>query len=309
MIRVLFAAAEKRWAEYEAPLRHALDNTGLDYELGLDFAPETVDYIVFAPNGPIEDFAPYTACKAILGLWAGVEVALRNETLTQPFARMVDDSLTQGMTEWVTGHVLRHHLGMDAHIVNPDHQWVTKAPPLAADRIVTILGIGELGAAAGAALAGLNFNVRGWSRSAKDLPGIACYHGEEGLTEALRGADFCVLLLPQTPATLNVLNAERLALMAKGSFVINPGRGPLIDDAALLAALESGQIAHATLDVFRTEPLPQDDPYWAHPRVTVTPHIASETRAGTASLSIAQNIARHEAGQPLANLVDRSAGY
>jgi glyoxylate/hydroxypyruvate reductase A len=116
-------------------------------------------------------------------------------------------------------------------------------------------------------------------------------------------------LLPDTPATTNILNAETLALLKRGSFVINPGRGPLIDDDALIAALDDGQITHATLDVFRIEPLPVDHPFWAHPNVTVTPHIASTTRPDTASRIIAENIARNEAGHGLANLVDRSAGY
>jgi glyoxylate/hydroxypyruvate reductase A len=118
-----------------------------------------------------------------------------------------------------------------------------------------------------------------------------------------------VLLLPQTPATDSILNARTLALLERWAFVINPGRGPLIDDAALLAALDSGQVGAATLDVFSKEPLPVDDPYWSHPRVTVTPHIASTTRPDTAAQVIADNIRRCEAGQPFLHLVDRTAGY
>jgi len=118
-----------------------------------------------------------------------------------------------------------------------------------------------------------------------------------------------ILLLPDTPATNNILNADTLAMLPKGARIINPGRGPLIDDAALLEALDSGQVGHATLDVFRVEPLPADDPYWAHPNVTVTPHIAAETRASTASQVIAENIRRGEAGEPFLHLVDRSLGY
>ena len=115
--------------------------------------------------------------------------------------------------------------------------------------------------------------------------------------------------MPDTPATENTLNARTLALLPRGAFVINPGRGPLIDDSALLSALDTGQVAHATLDVFRIEPLPEAHPFWTHPGVTVTPHIASETRPGTASEVVAENIRRNEAGEPLLHLVDRSAGY
>ena len=244
-----------------------------------------------------------------MNLWAGVESIADNRTLTQPLARMVDDGLTRGMVEWVTGHALRHHLGMDAHILGQNGQWCTDFPPLAADRPVTILGLGALGAACALALVALGFPVTGWSRTPKTVEGVRCLHGDQGLNQALEAAQIVVLLLPDTPATQNVLNAERLALLARGAFVVNPGRGPLIDDGALLAALDSGQIAHATLDVFRIEPLPKNHAFWAHPQVTVTPHIASTTRPETASRIIAENIARGENGLPFLHLVDRNAGY
>ncbi|MCW8843305.1 MAG: glyoxylate/hydroxypyruvate reductase A, partial [Rhodobacteraceae bacterium] len=116
MINVLFAARPERWTTYEAPLHDAFRAAGLNVDLRTDFAPDSVDYIVYAPNGPLQNFTPYTRCKAVLGLWAGVEDVVTNPTLTQPLARMVDHGLTQGMREWVAGHVLRHHLGMDQHI-------------------------------------------------------------------------------------------------------------------------------------------------------------------------------------------------
>ena len=172
-----------------------------------------------------------------------------------------------------------------------------------------MLGLGELGRACCTALSGLGFRTRGWSRSAKDVPGTSCHAGDNGLRAALDGAETVVLLLPDTPATENVLNADTLGLLAPGAVVLNPGRGPLIDDAALLEALDSGQLSHATLDTFRTEPLPKDHPFWAHPKVTVTPHIASETRPGTASDVIAENIRRSEAGEELLYKVDRALGY
>ena len=149
----------------------------------------------------------------------------------------------------------------------------------------------------------------GWSRCQKAVPGIVCHSEEEGLRNLLGQASIVVLLLPDTPATQNTLNADSLALLPKGAVVINPGRGPLIDDDALLAAVDAGQIAHATLDVFRIEPLPAEHPFWSHPRVTVTPHIAAETRAATAALAVVENIARSEAGAPLFNVVDRQSGY
>jgi len=310
MLNVLFSARPAAWDEYEGPLKTAFERAGLQVNLARDHAPEDVDYIVSAPTGPVSDFGPYTKTKAVMSLWAGVETVVDNPTLTQPLCRLVDHSLTNGMIEWVTGHTLRHHLGMDTHITKQDGIWRDDSyPPVAAQRPVTILGIGALGAACGQALHQLGFPVTGWSRAAKGIPDMRCLHGDDGLTQALTGAQIVILLLPQTPQTENMLNAETLALLARGAFVINPGRGPLIDDDALVAALDSGQIAHATLDVFRTEPLPQNHPFWAHPQVTVTPHIASTTRPETAATVIADNIARGEAGKPFHYLVDRSLGY
>jgi len=309
MLKVLFSAKPAAWDEYETPLTRAFEAAGLQVDLARDHAPSDVDYIVFAPNGPVTDFTPYVKTKAVMSLWAGVETVVGNHTLTQPLARMVDHGLTRGMVEWVVGHTMRHHLGMDTHILGQDGVWRLDYPPLAEARAVTILGLGALGEACGQALNTLGFPVTGWSRNPKDVSGIKCLHGEAGLTEALTGAQVVILLLPSTPATENTLNADRLALLAKGAFIINPGRGPLIDDDALLAALDNDQIGHATLDVFRVEPLPTDHPYWAHPKVTVTPHIASTTRPDTAAQIIAQNIKRGEDGLPFLHLVDRNAGY
>lgn len=308
-VQVLFAAKAERWTEYEAPLTQALAEAGIDATLGCDIPPDEVEYIVYAPNSDVQDFSIFPKLKAVLNLWAGVETVAPNPTLKVPLARMVDHGLTQGMMEWVTAHVLRYHVGMDAHIINPDKLWHHTAPPLAEQRKVTILGLGELGAVCAQTLADLGFRVSGWSRSAKSIDGVQCFSGEDGLEPALKDAEIVVLLLPDTPATENVLNADSLGWLKAGAMIINPGRGPLIDDDALLAALDSGQIGHATLDVFRIEPLPQDHPYWAHPRVTVTPHIASETRSWTASQCVAENIRRGEAGEPFLHLVDRSAGY
>ncbi|TGD43649.1 glyoxylate/hydroxypyruvate reductase A [Pseudotabrizicola sediminis] len=308
MLTVLFAAPDL-WGQYRGVLPAALDAAGIKAQVVQKAAPGTVDYIIYAPSAPLQDFTPFVRTKAVLSLWAGVERIVGNATLTQPLCRMVDPSLTESMVEWVVGHALRHHLGMDAHIVNPGHVWTPVVPPLARNRPVTVLGLGALGTACAQALAGLNFPVTGWSRTQKSVPGVQCLSGEDGLRQALSGAQIVVTLLPRTPETENTLNATTLALPARGAVILNPGRGPLIDDAALLDALDSGQIGHATLDVFRVEPLPQDHAFWAHPRVTVTPHIAADTRPESASGVIAENIRRAEAGEPLLHRVDRALGY
>ena len=308
-IKILFSANEENWKRYKAPLQDALDDKSLDYELGITIIPSEVDYIIYAPSSYLQDFSPYTKLKAVLNLWAGVEGVTNNKTLKVPLARMVDSGLTDGMVEWVTGHTLRHHLGIDKHIHGQDGIWRSYVPPLAKDRVITILGLGTLGTACGIALKRLGFNVRGWSRREKRVDGIQCFYGDEQIDSSLMDADIVVLLLPDTPLTQNILNKHTLNLLKRGAFVLNPGRGPLIDDDALLAALDSGQIEHATLDVFRIEPLPQNHQYWSNNKVTVIPHKASETRPKTASQVIAMNIGRAENGQELLYLVDRENGY
>jgi len=306
---ILFAGGDARWRVYEAPLRRALDDAGVAANLATDMPADEVDYIVYTPDSAVQDFTPFTRARAVLNLWAGVEGIVDNPTLHLPLARMVDHGLTQGMVEWVTGHVLRHHLGMDTHILHQDGVWRSDVPPLAPSRGVSVLGLGALGAACARMLASLGFQVTGWSRRPKEIDALRCLSGAEGLDTALAEAEILVLLLPLTPQTECLLDAARLARLPEGAVILNPGRGPLIDDDALLAALDTGHVGHATLDVFREEPLPPEHPFWAHPRVTVTPHIASETRPETASQVIAENIRRGEAGEPFVHLVDRDAGY
>lgn len=308
---IYFAAGAARWPDYEKPLRQALAEAGLEAELihTPPADPALVDYIIFAPGGDITDFSPFTRARAVLNLWAGVERVVGNPTLTQPLCRMVDPAMTAGMVEWVTGHVLRHHLGMDRHIVNPQHHWEQVSPPLAAERPVAILGLGQLGLSCARALQGLGFPVSGWSRNPKSLPDLPSEHGEEGLRRTLARARILVLLLPKTAETENLLDARRLAWLSEGAVILNPGRGQLIDDAALLEALDAGRVGHATLDVFRQEPLPPEHPFWAHPRITVTPHIAAETRPPSASRVVVDNIRRGEAGEPFVNVVNRDRGY
>lgn len=308
-LNVLFLANGERWSAYQAPLAKAFIQHGLNARLARKIDPATVDYIVFAPTDEMLDFSPFSNAKAVLGLWAGVEQIVTNQTLKIPLTRMVDTGLTEGMVEWVVGHTLRYHLGMDAQICALNGNWNPVIPPLARDRCVGILGMGELGSACATALAALNFNVLGWSRSQKSVPGVKCFSKEEGLNELLEVAEIIILLLPLTSFTENLINQARLNRMRQGACLLNPGRGALIDDKALLNALRSGHLAHATLDVFRTEPLPPAHPFWCHSQITVTPHIASETRPETACQIIAENIRRNEAGEQLFFLVDRKSGY
>jgi glyoxylate/hydroxypyruvate reductase len=205
MINVLFAALPESWAAYREALPAAFAEAGLSVDLRRDFPPEEVDYIVYAPNSGLKDFRPYTRAKAVLNLWAGVEDVVHNETLTQPLCRMVEDGLTEGMVEWVTGHVLRHHLGIDAFLARQDGTWRQEFPPLARDRRVAVLGLGELGAACARRSPGSTSASRGGAGRRRRIEGVACRAGETGLRETLEGAEIVVLLLPLTPATESLM--------------------------------------------------------------------------------------------------------
>jgi len=183
--------------------------------------------------------------------------------------------------------------------------------PLAAERTVGILGFGELGEACAEMLRKLDFRVLGWSRNARPerVDGIVCYAGSQGLKEVLSRSDILVILLPDTPATENLINSNTLSRCRHGVFIINAGRGNSINDDDLLAALDAGVIGGATLDVFRHEPLGEGHPFWLHPRVLVTPHVAAKTRVITAVDVIVENMKRCEEGRELLYVVDRCAGY
>ncbi len=309
-MRVLFAAGAARWPQWEKPLKRALAEAQLEAELVLASEPAHVDAILYAPTGTIEpDFRPFTRCRLVQSLWAGVERIVKNPTLRQPLARMVDPGLTQGMVEYVAGHVLRMHLGIDAILASQNGHWHPVVPPLASERPVALLGLGVLGSANASALVQLGFPVLGWARRPKDIPGVTCFTGEDGLREVLSRAQIVVTLLPATAETENLLDARRLSWLPMGAMLLNPGRGVLIDDDALLEALASGRIAQATLDVFRVEPLPPEHPFWSHPKVTVTPHVAAETRPESASRVVAENLRRLRDGLVPLYLVDRKAGY
>ncbi|HWL59122.1 MAG TPA: glyoxylate/hydroxypyruvate reductase A [Paracoccus sp. (in: a-proteobacteria)] len=306
-MRVLFAAPDRNWAEWSPALAAACP----EMELLREGDPASFDALIYAPGYPEDgttlDFSPFTNARVVQSLWAGVERIVSNPTLTQPLCRMVDPGLAHGMAEYCAGWAMRLHLGMDGQ--HQDGIWRGgRFPPLATQRSVTVLGMGEMGRATAAALAGLGFRVTGWSHSGRPVPGIETLAGPD-LPRALARAEILVCLLPDTPETRDLLDAERLALLPRGARIINAGRGTLIDEAALLAALDSGHLGHAVLDVFRTEPLPPDHPFWAHPGVTVTPHVAAATRPETAAPVAAENLRRAMRGEALLHLVDRQRGY
>lgn len=306
-MRVLFAARDGLWPEWSPVLARLAPEMVLVRAEDAAADPAGIDAILYAPGGPVEDLSPFVNARLVQSLWAGVERIVTNPTLTQPLARMVDPGLARGMAEYCTGWALRAHLGMDGYA--QDGVWRHGlTPPLAGDRQVTILGMGELGRAVAAMLGGIGFRLAGFSASGRPVPGVQVF-GPDGLDQALAQAEILISLLPDTPGTRNLLDARRLSRLPKGAWLINPGRGTVLDDQALLALLDSSHLGHAVLDVFRTEPLPPAHPFWSHPRVKVTPHIAAETRPETAAPVAVENLRRAMGNRPVLYLVDRERGY
>ncbi|MCI4664502.1 MAG: glyoxylate/hydroxypyruvate reductase A [Neomegalonema sp.] len=310
----LFAGATAQREIWIPALERAIAAASVDIKLVREpeqIAPDDVDYLIYAPNGPLRDLSAYRNLKAILSLWAGVETIVGQANLPNaPLVRMVEPGLTEGMRDYVVGHVMRHHLHIPAQqAAQVESRWSPElAPPLARDRRVGILGMGELGRAAALALSDLGFQVAGWSRRPKNIPEIEGYAGAAELLPFLGRSEILVCLLPLTTETKGLLGAAELASMPKGGCLINAGRGPIIDDAALLAALRD-HLSGATLDVFAAEPLPQDHPFWSQPNLLITPHIASVTRPETASQRIVFHIESRESGANLSDVVDQGAGY
>lgn len=249
--------------------------------------------------------------EVIFSLGAGVDGLLKDPALPdKPIVRMVEDGLTEGMTEYVVMEVLRHHRQIDAYRTRQRAgQWRPLPQKLAHERRVGILGLGVLGADAARMLAALRFDVAGWSRSAKTIPGVECFHGSDGLALFLSGCEILICLLPLTPETRGILNARTFAALPPGAYLINAARGGHLAEADLLAALDEGRLSGASLDVFATEPLPPGHPFWTHPRIMVTPHVASVTHVRGSAAHIVEGIRRYERGLPLENLVDRDKGY
>lgn len=224
--------------------------------------------------------------------------------------RMVEEGLTRMMQEFVTMAVLALHRDIPAYLERQRHrQWRPLPLRPAWKRRVGVMGLGEMGTAALEALRPFGFSLRGWSRGPREIDDVACFAGPEELPAFLSGCDILVCLLPLTDQTRGILSAELFAALPPGAGLVQVGRGAHADQKALLDALNSGQLSGAFIDVTTPEPLPADHPFWIHPRVVLTPHIASDTLAEPAALAAIDNIRRHRAGQSLPGLVDGTRGY
>ena len=250
--------------------------------------------------------------RLIQSLWAGVDKLLADTSLPTdvPLARMVDPAMNEAMVQTALWAVLSLHRGF-FDVLRQQGQVLWQAPEQcrAHEWQVLVLGLGELGGRVARSLAGLGYQVSGWSTHASKLDGVRTASGAVELAPLLAQADSVINLLPLTPQTRGFFDAERLAAMKRGATLVNLARGAHVVDADLLAALDSGHMRHAVLDVFNVEPLPADHPFWRHPRVTVLPHTAAQTDPRSAAQVVAANLSALREGRPLAHLVERRKGY
>ena len=254
----------------------------------------------------------YPNLKLIVSMGAGVDHLLRAPGPPPgiPVARLKDVLLTSAMAEWVLLNVLRfHRQDPEYRALQQRKEWHELSAPSTSERRIGILGIGELGSASARVLGSLGFPVMGWSRSAKTLAGVQTFHGADGLMAMAAQTDILICLLPLTPETRGVLNTKPLSALPRGAYVINGARGGHMVAEDMLAALDSGHIAGAALDVFEPEPLPPESPFWSHPKVFLTPHAASITIPSSVAPQVVENIHNMRAKRPLINLVDFSLGY
>ena len=256
--------------------------------------------------------ASLPALKVVCSMGAGVDAIVADPTYPRsvPLSRVVDPTLSQSMTEYIVLNVLYWHRRMhDLHSLQRLRKWRQIASPRAEHVRVGILGFGVLGQAAAAALKALNYRLSGWSQTPKQADGITTFHGTDGLVPFLSQSDILVCLLPLTPDTRGILDAKLFASLPPGACVINAARGGHLVEDDLIRALDSNHLRGATLDVFATEPLPETNPLWAHPKVVVTPHSAAATDPAAFMAHVARTITRVDDGLPPENLVDFARGY
>ncbi|WP_028240540.1 2-hydroxyacid dehydrogenase [Stutzerimonas azotifigens] len=272
--------------------------------------PASVRYaLVWKP--PVGFFARFPNLQLVINLGAGVDSLVgRGDLPDVPITRLSDPDMARMMAGYVLFAVLRYARDIPAfERAQRERRWHYLHPREPSSIRVGVLGLGELGARAAQELARQGFSVRGWSRSPKVLEGIPCCAGQEALPAFLASSDILVVMLPLTPQTRGLLDAERLAMLPPGCCLINVSRGPVVDQAALTAALASGHIAEATLDVFDREPLPPEDPLWGMDNVLITPHLASVALPASAAEQIAANVARVREGREVQHRVDPVRGY
>ncbi|HMN76960.1 MAG TPA: glyoxylate/hydroxypyruvate reductase A [Burkholderiaceae bacterium] len=268
--------------------------------------------IAIVANPPRGALAGFPRLKLVQSLWAGVEGLLADPTLPAgvPLARMVDPAMNEAMAETALWAVLSLQREMfDYARQQREGRWLQRPQRTAGETTVAVLGLGQMGRAVALRLARNDYRVFGWSARPAAIEGLETRHGDAMLAFVLGAAQIAVNLLPLTSATRGLFDARRLALLPRGASFVNLARGAQVVEADLLAALDSGALRHAVLDVFAIEPLPAAHPFWAHPKVTLLPHVAAQTDPRSASIVAAANVAALRAGRALQHLVDRERGY
>lgn len=307
MSALLLVSGDRSWP---AALRAAMP------ELEVRHFPEigdraSIDYaLVWMPELGL--LATLPRLKVIFSIAAGVDHILRDPDLPPdvPIVRMSDPYQASMMAEYATMAVLHYHRFLDDCLRDQARAtWTPRKVLYTPETTVGILGLGDIGQEIARKLLGFGFQVRGWTRTPRTLPGVSCHHGADGLAEMLPHCHHLICVLPITPSTRGLIDSKLLAALPRGASVINLGRGAHLVEDDLLAALDSGHIRGAFLDVFAKEPLPPDHPFWRHPRVVITPHIGGELLPRTAAASVVASIRRHQAGEPLTHVYDRGRGY
>ena len=298
------------WAAWWPHLKAALPGEQLVRNASA-CAPETIEMAIVA-NPPPRALAGLPALRLIQSLWAGVDGLLADASVPTdvPLARMVDPAMSASMAETAVWAALSWQRGFFSYAAQQrKRQWQALAARRAEDIRIAVLGLGQMGRCTAQALLRQGYRVSGWSRSGLPLEGVQTFSGQAELSAVLAAADVVINLLPLTPDTREMFDAQRLSQLPRGACFVNVGRGAQLVEPDLIAALDAGQLSHAVLDVFATEPLPRDHPFWTHPNITVLPHVAAPTDPRSAARLAAENIVALRAGRPLANLVDRRRGY
>ena len=306
-MKLLFCCAGTKPEPWIAGLRAALD--AADVAVWEPGAPAADYAVVWAPPQAFLDEQP--GLKAVFNIGAGVDALLKLRL--PPTARVVrldDAGMSVQMAEYVCHAVIRHYREFDGYEADVRQgRWSYRKPRSRADFAVGVMGLGVLGSRVAQALRVFEFPVNGWSRSPKALDGVRGFSGREGFNDFLAASRVLVNLLPLTPDTQDILNRDTLSRLQPGGYVINVARGAHLVDEDLLALLDEGHLAGATLDVFRTEPLPAGHPFWTHPGMTVTPHTSARTLRDESIAQIAGKIRALEQGEPIAGIVDPVRGY
>jgi len=310
MTKLVLSDTGANFATWEFAFRKGAPDVTLLHDKSGAMLPGIRYAMTWKPEDDLYRRMPDLAAVFVLG--AGIERFLADGSIPPKIniVKMAEPGLTQTMEHYVLWQVLNHHRRFwELDVAQREAKWIGQTYPAPWERKVGVLGLGALGEAVAKLLSEFGFATRGWSRSRKTIEGVHCSAGLETLDAFLDGIEILVNLLPLTEETRGILNAQLFAKLAPGAGLINVGRGAHLNESDLIPALDSGVLTAASLDVMSVEPLPAGHPFWKHPRIFLTPHLAADVDPVTSAVAIRQQIARFEAGQPLEHVAERNRGY